>query len=314
MAATAPSACTRSAIIPSGSRAPSSATRILPPSPAPMAPASPRPSPGPANSCPRSARRSARRVFGCFTARPTSSRSPTRRRSANCARKRGMAEPTDWPRKTRELRNHHLDSRIWNVFKYRPGDVIIASYPKSGTTWTQQIVGQLLSAGVEFPINRVSPWMDARINMRRRLAAVHAHKHRRVLKSHLPLDALVFSPHAKYIYVARDGRDVVWSLHHVHVNATEAYFRMLNDPPGRIGPPMGRADPDIRDYFRRWLREDGYPYWSYWDNVRSWWQARDVSNILLVHFNDLKRDLEGEMRRVATFLGCNIPDANWPKM
>jgi aryl sulfotransferase len=225
-----------------------------------------------------------------------------------------MAEPTDRPRKTRELRNHHLDSRIWNAFKYRPGDVIVASYPKSGTTWTQQIVGQLLTAGMEFPINRVSPWMDSRINMRRRLAAMDAQKHRRVVKSHLPLDALAFSPLAKYLYVARDGRDVVWSLHHNHINATEAYFRMLNEPPGRIGPPMDRADPDIRSYFRRWLLEDGYPFWSYWDHVRSWWQARDVSNVLLLHFNDLKRDLEGEMRRVATFLGCSIADESWPKM
>src|SRR5690349_8884846 len=67
-----------------------------------------------------------------------------------------MTAPLSWPRKTRELRNHHLDSSIWNHFRYRPGDVIIASYPKSGTTWTQQIVGQLLSSGAEFPINQVS--------------------------------------------------------------------------------------------------------------------------------------------------------------
>jgi aryl sulfotransferase len=225
-----------------------------------------------------------------------------------------MEGPAVWPSKTRDLRNHHLDSRIWNRFKYRQGDVIIASYPKSGTTWTQQIVGQLIFSGAEGPINRISPWMDIRLNPHRRLAEVEAQTHRRILKSHLPLDALVFSPLAKYIYVARDGRDVLWSVHHNHINAAESHFRLLNDPPGRIGPPMEPADPDIQAYFRRWLSEDGYPYWPYWEHIRSWWQARELPNVRLLHFSDLKRDLEGEMRQIAKFLGCDISPGRWPKI
>ncbi len=31
-------------------------------------------------------------------------------------------------------------------------------------------------------------------------------------KTHLPVDALVFSPEAKYLYIGRDGRDVIWSM------------------------------------------------------------------------------------------------------
>lgn len=225
-----------------------------------------------------------------------------------------MAGPADWPRKTRELRNHHLDSRIWNRFRFRPGDVVIATYPKSGTTWMQQIVGQLVFPGADVAINKVSPWMDSRLNPAARLAALEARRHRRILKSHLPLDALVYSPQAKYIYVARDGRDVVWSLHHNHRNATELYYRAFNDTPGRVGPPIGPPDPDVRDYFRRWLRENGFPFWPYWEHVRGWWQARDLPNVLLVHFNDLKRDLESEMRRVATFLECEIAEEQWPQL
>jgi aryl sulfotransferase len=54
-----------------------------------------------------------------------------------------------WPRKQRELHNHHFDSTIWNDFKFRDDDIVIATYGKSGTTWVQQIVGQLLFNGAE---------------------------------------------------------------------------------------------------------------------------------------------------------------------
>ena len=51
------------------------------------------------------------------------------------------------PVKTRELHNHHFDSTIWNDFAFRDDDIVIATYAKSGTTWTQQIVGQLIFGG-----------------------------------------------------------------------------------------------------------------------------------------------------------------------
>ena len=53
------------------------------------------------------------------------------------------------PKKTREFHNHHFDSTIWNDFKFRDDDIIIATYGKSGTTWVQQIVAQLLFNGAE---------------------------------------------------------------------------------------------------------------------------------------------------------------------
>jgi aryl sulfotransferase len=79
----------------------------------------------------------------------------------------------------------------------------------------QQIVAQmLLGPDPELEVAEMSPWLDLRVPLKAvKLPVVEAQTHRRVLKTHLPLDALVFSPKAKYIYIGRDGRDVVWSMY-----------------------------------------------------------------------------------------------------
>jgi aryl sulfotransferase len=122
-----------------------------------------------------------------------------------------MTETTVRPRKTRELHNHRFDSTIWNDLKFRDDDIIISTYAKSGTTWTQQIVAQMLfGPDPNLEVAEMSPWLDLRIPPKEvKLPIVEAQTHRRFPKTHLPLDALDFSPEAKYIYIGRDGRDVV---------------------------------------------------------------------------------------------------------
>lgn len=227
-----------------------------------------------------------------------------------------MAHNVAWPIKKRELHNHHFDSTIWNDFKFRHDDIIIATYAKSGTTWMQQIIAQLLFAGdPEIAVADISPWLDLRVPPKEvKLPMVEAQVHRRFLKTHLPVDALIYSPAAKYIYIGRDGRDVVWSMYNHHVNANALWYEALNDTPGRVGPPIGPPPDDIQQYWRDWMERDGHPFWSYWDNIRSWWVIRELPNILFVHFADLKRDMPGEMRRIASFLQIPVDEARWPIM
>src|SRR5471030_2378773 len=226
-----------------------------------------------------------------------------------------MADDTvAWPRKTREVMNHHMDSTVWNEFRFRDDDIVIGTYGKSGTTWVQQIVAQLVFAGhVEGAVHEFSPWVDLRVPPKQmKLAALEAQDHRRILKTHLPLDALVFSPEARYLYIARDGRDVVWSLYHHHRSANALWYELLNDTPGRVGPPIDRPDPDIARYFRTWLAEDGSPFWPYWENISSWWAARHLPNVMLLHFNDLRADLPGAIERIAAFPGIEPAPAARP--
>lgn len=215
------------------------------------------------------------------------------------------------PRKTRDIHNHHMDSTVWDEVVFRDDDIVISTYAKSGTTWMQQILAQLIFDGSEeISPAQMSPWVDLRVPPRQvKLPEIEAQTHRRFLKTHLPVDALVFSPKAKYIYIGRDGRDVMWSLYNHHLNANQLWYDALNNTPNRVGPEIGRPPEDPVVYFRDWLEGDGAPFWSFWENARSWWAIRHLPNVLMVHFADLKADMPGEIRRIAGFL--DIEPSNW---
>jgi aryl sulfotransferase len=224
-----------------------------------------------------------------------------------------MRSPTAMPKKTRELHSHHFDSTIWNDLQFRDDDIVISTYAKSGTTWMQQIIAQMIFGGdPNLEVAEMSPWLDLRVPPKEmKLPIVEAQTHRRFLKTHLPVDALVFSPNARYLYIGRDGRDVVWSLYNHHVNANSVWYSALNDTPGRVGPPIDPPPADIRQYWRDWMDKDGFPFWPFWENVRSWWEIRELPNVLFVHFESLKRDMQAEMRRIAAFLQIEVDASRW---
>lgn len=217
------------------------------------------------------------------------------------------------PKKKREFQNHHFDSTIWNDFKFRNDDIIIATYAKSGTTWMQQIVSQLLFNGEkDVDVSEMSPWVDLRVPPKEiKLPLIEAQTQRRFLKTHLPVDALVFSQKAKYVYIGRDGRDVLWSMYNHHATANEGWYQALNDTPGRVGPPIERPTESIVQYYHEWLDQNGHPWWPFWENIRSWWAIRDLANVHLVHFANLKSDMPGEIRRLAAFLDIAIDENKW---
>lgn len=219
----------------------------------------------------------------------------------------------EWPEKKRELHNHHFDSTIWNDFQFRDDDIVVATYAKSGTTWMQQILAQMiLGPDPDLSVAELSPWLDLRVPPKEvKLPVVESQDHRRFMKTHLPLDALVFSPKAKYIYIGRDGRDIVWSLYNHHSNANDVWYEALNETPGLVGPPMGAPPDDIRQYWNEWFENDGHPFWPFWESVRSWWAVRHLPNVLFVHFAGLKEDSLGEMKRIAAFLEIDVEDSDW---
>src|SRR5947209_15506562 len=102
---------------------------------------------------------------------------------------------------TREVRNAVVDSHRWDRFEPRDDDIIIATYRKCGTTWTQRIVDCLVFQSPDVrPFGEISPWLDSTIfnSLEADLETLRAQRHRRFVKSHLPFVALPLWDTVKY--------------------------------------------------------------------------------------------------------------------
>jgi aryl sulfotransferase len=218
----------------------------------------------------------------------------------------------DWPVKQREMVEWVYDSRPWNDLAFRHDDIVICTWAKSGTTWMQQILAQLiLGADPDVYGPDFSPWIDARFTDSA-VAVAEAQTHRRFLKSHLPIESTVYSPSAKYIYIGRDTRDTYWSWHNHQQSFTPEILAFIQSLPGQEPGRAGYPDPDIRAAFREWLERDGWPCVPYWSHVQGWFDARHLPNLILLHYADLKADLEGQIRRLAAFLEIEVDETQMP--
>ena len=221
---------------------------------------------------------------------------------------------------TREVRSYAFDSARWNGYEPRADDIIVATYPKCGTTWTQRIVQMLLDKDAA-PKPMMIPWFDMRLfpfppeTMHQNAASIQG---RRQLKSHLPYDALPIYEGVRFIHVARDGRDSAMSFHNHLYNFTEqmlAHADAVNKADPKFRGPVPRAPADPGAYFTQWINgadEFGDPGAGFWHMENSYWAARRDPNMLLVHYSDLKADRDGEIRRIANFLDIDVPASVWP--
>jgi aryl sulfotransferase len=226
------------------------------------------------------------------------------------------------PQRTREYRNHHLDSTRWDRFQPRDDDIVVTTAYKAGTTWTQRMLAAMV-LGLE-PDDRglmeISPWIDARFHgpIEPVIESLDAQTHRRFVKSHLAADGIRFLPDARYVVVGRDTRDVFMSLWNHYSAYTDFAYALFNDPE-RPGAEFPRCPEDPRDLWPRWISEgwfdwepDGWPFWSHHHHLSTWWQWRDLPNVHFMHYGDMSADTEGEMRRLAEFCRIAVPEEHWP--
>ncbi|MGI8695987.1 MAG: sulfotransferase domain-containing protein [Mycobacteriales bacterium] len=135
-----------------------------------------------------------------------------------------------------------------------------------------------------------------------------ARQHRRFIKTHPPLDGIPIDERATNIVVARDPLDLAVSLYHHGDNLDRERIRLLTK-----APEPAAARPPAREWLLRWINRDV----SHLDELDSrpgvlWHLSgacarREQPNIVLVHYDDLSRDLGGKMRRLARRLDIEVP-------
>jgi aryl sulfotransferase len=225
-------------------------------------------------------------------------------------------------------RSSDEDSARWDGFGFRPGDIVISTRSKSGTTWMQMICALLVFQDPELPASlaELSPWLDWLIIPRDKVfARLEAQEHRRFVKTHTPLDGIPLSPLATYIVVGRHPLDAAVSLYYQGNNINRQRLAELTG----IVPDQPRPDrparPQLRDWLLRWIDRDDSPVESP-DNLRGvLWHVSDAwarradpgisgPQVVLVHYDELQANLELEMRRLAGRLGIVVVPEVWPAL
>ncbi|XP_069011468.1 sulfotransferase 2B1-like [Embiotoca jacksoni] len=179
--------------------------------------------------------------------------------------------------------------KYYEEFTFRPDDILIVTYPKSGTTWTQEIVPLVMSGGDPASVETLPnwdrvPWLEehhaCNLNLEERpsprMFATHF--------QHNMMPASFFEVKPKVIYVMRNPKDVFTSSFHYHSIAS-----FLVQP----GPQS--------DFLHKFL--DGKVLFGTWfDHVKGWLNAEDKERIMYISYEEMIMDLKDSVTRIAQFL------------
>jgi hypothetical protein len=176
-------------------------------------------------------------------------------------------------------------------------DVMACVYFKSGTNWLMQILAQLTHRGrAEFEhVHDIVAWPDSpdptyAVAVKDETPWKESPTGLRVIKTHLPFDEIPYSPEAHYICVVRDPKDTCVSAYH--------FFRAEG---------MGPMTPSVPTFVEFFLSPN-FPFHSWAAFLDGYWKVRDRPNVLVLTYEEMKKDLPGTVRKIAAFLKIELSD------
>ncbi|XP_015976272.2 sulfotransferase 1C1 [Rousettus aegyptiacus] len=189
--------------------------------------------------------------------------------------------------------------KIWN-FQAKPDDLLIVTYAKAGTTWTQEIVDMIQNDGDIQKCQRANtydrqpflewilpPPLTSGLDLANKMPSP------RTMKSHLPVNMIppsFWKKNSKIIYVARNAKDILVSYY---------YFSRMN----KMVPDPGTWEEYIEAF------QAGKVLWGSWyDHVKEWWEAKDQHPILYLFYEDMKEDPKREIRKILKFMEKDISE------
>jgi aryl sulfotransferase len=209
-----------------------------------------------------------------------------------------------------------IDPTIQQRIAWRDGDIVVSVPPKSGTTWTMNIVHQLRSGGdtsfadvyAEVPWLEVVPRPGTEVDDLVAAFDAMPTDRRRAFKTHaapgdIPFQTAGGGTDVRYVVVVRNPDEALASFRPFIAAHSDAWFDMWQVPRDAI------VGPDL-DAFFAGLGQAIVP--MVFGFVAAWWPLRHEPNVLLLHYADLKGEPEASIRRIAEFLGFDVPAATWP--
>jgi aryl sulfotransferase len=209
------------------------------------------------------------------------------------------------PSRSTNYKGPITDTSRWENFQHRSDDIFVCTPPKCGTTWTQAICAMLVFGKVDHgeKPGSISPWIDSDFApIDEYLQMVEAQSHRRYIKTHSPFDGIPYYPECSYLVVCRDPRDMYCSMLNHRDNMAEEELAQLVMPSGD-------------DAFNQWLNGTFKP-----DDfdiqclegachfLKTYWPYRDLPNVQLAHYFDMKNDLRSHVAKVANYLTIEVND------
>ncbi|XP_036619702.1 sulfotransferase 1E1 [Trichosurus vulpecula] len=184
-------------------------------------------------------------------------------------------------------------------FEARPDDLLISTYPKSGTTWVSEMLDLIYNNGDvekckrDAIFNRV-PFMELIIpGFVNGIKQLEELKSPRLVKTHLPVELLpssLWKNDCKMIYVARNAKDVAVSYYY--------FYQMAKMHP----------DPGTWEEFLETFMTGKACFGSWYDHVKGWWEKKKDYRILYLFYEDMKEDPKRELLKVLKFLEKDLPE------
>lgn len=176
-------------------------------------------------------------------------------------------------------------------FQFRDGDVLLSSYPKAGCTWTYEILTMLLRGRAEGPeYSKMNSMLEA-------IAAENMNSlaSPRLLNTHLPYRRIpkdINNKKVKVVFVVRNMKDAAVSLYHMILGMTHYNY-------------SGKFENWLPLYLRGDLAYDSYlKYLRDWEEV----YRSHKHDMILLYFEDLKRDTLAEVKKLSAFLELSLSD------
>ncbi|XP_051846955.1 sulfotransferase 2A1-like [Antechinus flavipes] len=184
--------------------------------------------------------------------------------------------------------------RMQDEFEFQDEDVIVVTYPKSGTHWMVHILSLIYSKGdptwvTSVPHWKRCPWIETKnnIEMLKNKADFH------LFTSHLPVHLFpksYFTSKAKILYVARNPRDILVSLYHFKNHV-----------------PSYPLCPTFEHFLEDFL-QGNVLYGSWFDHIKGWLSMRNSEKFLFLTYEELHQNLKVSVEKICQFLGKELSE------